>query len=200
MKKIILSAVALVFTASLFAIQPVKMEGDFNIKKAKGTFATYTIDMDNLMVGNIDEGQFKGDSEPLDAYWARRDAEAADGKGTFVEDWINTVKVSKLAFVKKWNGEFKKGLRLTEKEAEAQYHVSVKIDNIDLGHPVGMFAPYPKAGGAIVTGKIVITEKATNAVVLTVTLQHVQGYSNFSDYYRTQSVMEEICREIEDMY
>lgn len=199
MKKLIFSALALVLTANLFAIDPVVMNGDFNIKKSKGTRATYTIDMSNLTIGEIDDGKFVGSTEPIDVYLARKDKE--DPKASYVKDWPEIVKEAKAYFVEEWNDEFgKKGLKLTDKSSEATHHVTLKIDNLDFGHAAGVFAPYPKAGGAIVTGTLTVTDLTTNEVVLTVTIQHVQGLGHFSDRFRTLFVMKEIVGEIEDMY
>lgn len=198
MKKLLVGAFALLVTANLFAIEPVVKTGDFNVKKAKGTLATYTIDMSNLTVGEIDEGKFVGKTEKMDAYLARMDAENKDA--SYVKDWPGIVKEAKMYLVEEWNHEFKKGLKLTEKSSEATHKVVIKIDNIDFGRAAGMFAPYPKAGGAIVMGTVTVTDLATNKVVVSFKLQHVQGYAGFSDRLRTLSVMKEIVGEIEDVY
>lgn len=198
MKKLLVGAFALLVTANLFAIEPAVKNGDFNVKKSKGALATYTIDMTNLMVGEIDEGKFVGQAEPIDVYLARQDSENKDA--SYAKDWPGIAKEAKATLVNAWNRGFKKGLKLTESASEATYNVVFKIDNIDFGHAAGMFSPYPKAGGAIVTGTITITDLATNEIVLTVTLQHIQGYAGFSDRLRTLSAMGEIVGEVEDLY
>lgn len=198
MKKLLVSAFALLVTANMFAIEPVVKTGDFNVKKSKGALATYTIDMTNLMVGEIDEGKFVGQAEPIDVYLARQDSENKDA--SYAKDWPGIAKEAKATLVNAWNRGFKKGLKLTESASEATYNVVFKIDNIDFGHAAGMFAPYPKAGGAIVMGTVTVTDLATNKVVVNFKLQHVQGYAGFSERLRTLSVMKEIVGEIEDVY
>ena len=68
MKKTLLTLFAVMTAISMFAIKPITLEGNFNVKKCKGCFATYTINWDGTSCGEIDDGVFVKGSTPI-AEW-----------------------------------------------------------------------------------------------------------------------------------
>ena len=204
MKKTILTLAAVLIAGGIMAIEPVTLNGKFNIKKQKGTVALFSFDWSNTMVGSIDDGVFVNTPVKIDDYLAQRDKEKiADGKSedaNYVKDWPSIKQEAEENFKKAWNKEFKKGLHLTRNAAEAGYEIKFVIEGLDFGNVAGSVFGWGNAGGAILKGYATLIDKASGTEVLHIDINHVQGPGHFSDRYRTILVLNELVDEIEDAY
>ncbi len=204
MKKTILTLAAVLMASSIFALDPVTINGKFNIKRQKGTTALFSFDWSKTQVGSIDDGVFVNSTMPLDEYLQKRDEEKiAEGKpedANFVKDWPSIKQEAEENFKKAWNKEFKKGMQLTRNAAEAGYEITFVIEGMDFGNVAGSVFGWGHAGGAIIKGYATLVEKATGNEVLHLDINHVQGPGHFSDRIRTVLVLNELVDEIEDAY
>ena len=205
MKKLFVTMLAVITTVSLFAIKPVTLEGNFNVKKNKGAVAVYTINWDNTQCGSIDDGVFVNGSMPIAEWLAARDAQKIEeGKpedANYVKDWDAIKAEGDKYFKEEWNDEFgKKGLKLTRNEAEAQYRFDVEIEGLDWGNLAGSMFGWGNAGGAIIIGHADISDINTGEKLATFKLNHVQGSGHFTDRFRILLVLHALVEEIEDVY
>ena len=189
---------------SILAIEPVTLNGKFNIKKQKGTVALFSFDWSKTQVGSIDDGVFVNTPVPIDEYLQKQDEQKiAEGKAEdakYVKDWPSIKQEAEENFKKTWNKEFKKGMHLTRNAAEAGYEIRFVIEGFDFGNIAGSVFGWGNAGGAIIKGYATLVEKASGAEVLHIDLNHVQGPGHFSDRIRTVLVLNELVDEIEDAY
>lgn len=204
MKKVLLTLVATLIATAMFAIKPITLDGSFNVKKCKGSVATYSINWDGTKVGEIDDGVFVKGSMPIKEWLQAKDEEKkAEGKAedaNYVRDWEAIKDEANKYFKEEWNDEFgKKGLRLTNNDSEAQYNIEFVIDGLDWGNVGGMFA-WGNAGGAIIIGHADLTDRATGERVARFNINHVQGSGHFTDRFRILLVMHQLVDEIEDIY
>ncbi len=204
MRKTMLTLAALLMTCSIFAIDPVTLNGKFNIKKQKGTVALFSFDWSQTKVAGIDDGVFVNTPVPIDEFLQKRDEEKiAEGKpedANYVKDWPNIKQEAEDNFKKVWNKEFKKGMQLTRNAAEAGYEITFVIEGIDFGNIAGSVFGWGNAGGAIIKGYANIVDKNSGSEVLHIDINHVQGPGHFSDRIRTIFVLQELVDEIEDAY
>lgn len=203
MKKSFLTLAVLCLTCAVFAIDPVTLEGKFNVKKAKKEVAVFSFDWSQTKVGGIDDGIFVTTPVPMDEYLAKKDQEKInDGKpedANFVRDWPSIKQEAEDLFKKTWNKEFKKGLQLSRNPEGANYKLNFVIEGIDFGNVAGSVFGWGNAGGAIIKGYGVLTDNAGNEI-LRMNINHVQGPGHFSDRYRTILVLNELVEEINDAY
>ena len=204
MKKTILTLAAVLAVSSIFALEPVTLNGKFNIKKQKGTVALFSFDWSKTQVGSIDDGVFVNTPVPIDEYLLKQDEQKkADGKpedANYVKDWPGIKQEAEELFKKAWNKEFKKGMQLTRNAADAGYEILFVIEGLDFGNIAGSMFGWGNAGGAIIKGYATLVEKASGAEVLRIDINHVQGPGHFSDRIRTMLVLNALVDEIEDAY
>ncbi len=205
MKKTLMTLFAVMTAISMFAIKPVTLEGNFNVKKAKGAVAVYTINWDGTQCGEIDDGVFVKGSTPIAQWLKEKDEQKiADGKSedaNFVKDWESIKDECDRNFKDEWNDEFgKKGLHLSRNESEAQYRFDVVIEKLDWGSVAGSMFGWGNAGGAIIAGHADLTDINTGERVARFNINHVQGSGHPSDRFRIWIVMKQLVDEIEDIY
>ena len=205
MKKLFISMLALLTTVSLFAIKPITMEGNFNVKKNKGAVAVYSLNWDNTQCGEIDDGVFVKGSMPIAEWLAARDEQKkAEGKpedANYVRDWQDIQNEADKYFKNEWNDEFgKKGLKLTHNESEAKYRFNIVIEGLDWGNVAGSMFGYGNAGGAIIMGHADIIDIASGEKLASFKINHVQGSGHFSDRFRVLLVFHELVEEFDDLY
>ncbi len=204
MKKLMTIA-ALILAVSAFALDAVTLDGNFNVKKAKATFALFEgIDWTETEVGSIDDGVFENGSLPLKTYLQKQDEnKIAEGKGkdaNYVNDWDVMQQESDEMFKKCWNGTFKKGLQLTRNASEARYRLHVVAKGLDFGSYAASIFAWGNAGGAIIIGTVLLTDINTGEVVELFKLNHVQGSPSATERMRLMALMAQIVNEIEDVY
>lgn len=205
MKKTLMTLFAVMTAISMFAIKPVTLEGNFNVKKAKGAVAVYTINWDGTQCGEIDDGVFVKGSVPIAQWLKEKDEQKiAEGKSedaNFVKDWESIKDECDRYFKDEWNDEFgKKGLHLSRNESEAQYRFDVVIEKLDWGSVAGSMFGWGNAGGAIIAGYADLTDINTGERVARFNINHVQGSGHPSDRFRILIVMKQLVDEIEDIY
>lgn len=204
MRKIFVTLVAVLVATGMYAIKPITVDGNLNLKKCKST-AVFTINWDGTKCGEIDDGVFVKGSMPIAEWLAAKDAQKIEeGKpedANFVKDWEGIRSEGNRYFKEEWNDEFgKKGLRLTNNESEAQYRFNLVIEGLDWGSTAGTMFGWGNAGGAIIFGYIDITDIATGERVAKLNINHVQGSGHFSDRFRILLVLHELVEEVEDVY
>lgn len=205
MKKILMTVVAIVFATGMYAIKPITLDGSFNVKKCKGSVATYSLNWDGTRVGEIDDGVFVKGSMPINEWLAAQDEQKkAEGKAedaNYVRDWEAIKDEGVKYFKEEWNDEFgKKGLRLTNNPSEAQYNIEFVIDGLDWGNTATAVFGWGNAGGAIIIGHADLTDIATGERIARFNINHVQGSSHFTDRFRILLVLHQLVEEIEDIY
>jgi len=201
----IMTIAALMLAVSTFALNPITLDGKFNVKKAKGTFALFEgIDWSQTQVGSIDDGVFERGSLALPEYLQKQDetkiAESKPEDANFSKDWPMMQQESDEMFKKCWNGEFKKGMQLTRNAAEAQYRLRVVATGLDFGNTAGSVFGWGNAGGAIIVGVIELTDIKTGEVIATFKMNHIQGNPGLTERMRLIALMAQIVDEIEDVY
>lgn len=204
MKKLFVTMLAALTAVSIFALDPLTRDGQFNVKKNKGAVAVFSLNWENTQVGNIDDGVFVKGSMPIAEWLAAQDAQKiADGKpedANYVKDWDGIKAESDKYFKDLWNDEFaKKGLRLTHNESEAQYRFDIDIEGLDWGSTAGSIFGWGNAGGAIIMGKAVISDIATGATIATYHINHVQGSGHVTDRFRIMFVLHQLIDEFDDL-
>lgn len=204
MKKVLVTMVAVLTAVSTFAIKPLTLEGNFNVKKNKGAVAVYTLNWDNTQVGEIDDGVFVKGSTPIAEWLAAQDAKKIEeGKpedANFVKDWDAIKAEADKYFKEEWNDEFaKKGLKLTHNESEAQYRFDVIIEGLDWGNLTGSLFGWGNAGGAIITGRAEVSDINTGDHIATYKINHVQGSGHFTDRFRILLVIHALIDEFDDL-
>ena len=205
MKKLFITLLAVLSTISLFAIKPITMEGNFNVKKNKGAVAVYTLDWSKTQCGDIDDGVFVKGSMPIAEWLAAKDEEKkAEGKpedANYVKDWKDIQTEADKYFKNEWNDEFgKKGLKLTRNESEAQYRFDIVIEKLDWGNIAGSVFGWGHAGGAIIAGHADLTDINSGERVARFNINHVQGAGHFTDRFRILLVLHQLVDDIEDIY
>ena len=205
MKKTLLTLFAIMTAISMFAIKPITLEGNFNVKKCKGAVAVYTLNWDGTQVGEMDDGVFVKGGMPIDEWLKAQDEQKiAEGKSedaNFVRDWSAIKEEGERYFKEEWNDEFgKKGLKLTRNESEAQYRFDVVIEKLDWGNVAGSVFGWGHAGGAIIAGHADLTDINTGERVARFNINHVQGAGHFTDRFRILLVLHQLVDEIEDIY
>lgn len=125
------------------------ISGDGKVMQEAGKTATLVIDYSNTKV----------EGEPLKQNLQKRGDE-------FVRDWPKLDEASKKTFVENFNKRNKKGLQIVE-EGDADYKIKFIVDKLDFGNTgtAVVFGGFGSAGGAEVTGTIVVTDKAGKEVV-----------------------------------
>ena len=205
MKKTLITLFAVMTAISMFAINPITLEGKFNVKKSKGAVAVYSINWDGTQCGEIDDGVFVKGGMPI-AEWlkAQDDQKIADGKAedaNFAKDWEGIKAEGNKYFKEEWNDEFgKKGLRLTQNESEAQYRFEVVVDKLDWGSTAGTMFGWGNAGGAIIVGHADLTDINSGERVARFIINHVQGPGHVTDRFRILLVLHQLVDDIEDVY
>ncbi len=205
MKKLFFSLTCLLIAGSMFALDPVTLDGKFNIKKAKGTVAVFDIDWSKTQCGSIDDGVFVNGGMPIKQWLELQDQRKIDeGKpedANFVKDWEAIKEEGNKYFKEEWNDEFgKKGMKITRNESEAQYRLRIEVDGLDYGNIAGSMFGWGKAGGAIMFGNAYLTDINTGEQVLKIKINHVQGAGHFSDRFRILLLLHQLVDEIEDAY
>lgn len=107
----------------------------------------------------IDYSKTKVEGEPLKENLKKRGDE-------FLRDWPELAEASKKHFIENFNKRNKKGLQIVE-EGKADYKIKFIVDKLDFGNTGAavVFGGFGSAGGAEVTGKLIVTDKAGKEVV-----------------------------------
>jgi len=201
----LMTITALLVAVSVFALDPITLDGKFNVKKAKGSVAFFEgIDWSKTQVGSIDDGVLINGGIALPTYLQKQDEQKiADGKpedANFVKDWPMMQQESDEMLKKCWNGEFKKGLQLSRNASEAQYRLRIVATGLDFGNTAGSVFGWGNAGGAIIVGEMVLTDIQSGEVIALFKLNHVQGNPGLTERMRLIGLMAQIVDEVEDLY
>lgn len=202
MKKYFLVLMVAILATGMYAIEPITWEGSFSVKKNKGAVATYCINWDNTRCGEIEDGRFVHGSTPLKQWLAAEDkkmiSEGKKDEANHVKRWPETCNEVSRYFKEEWNDTFaKNGLRLTNDDSEAQYHLEIVIEGIYFGSMEEAF-DWGNTG-AIIVGHADLTERSTGKCMTRFNLNHVRGSGHITERFRILLVFHELVEAIEEL-
>ena len=170
MKKLILLAATLFFSATLFAGGITVVSGDPSILKTPGT-AKIVFNYAKTYVG--EDG---ARTQTLNQYLKSRGSD-------YVRDWPDDHKQAEEWFVKRFNKMNKKGLTIAT--SGTKYIVEVKVDVLDMGNAAGAFIGFnSKAGGVIMWGDILVKDAKGKKVLLKLRADGIKGKASPSETMR----------------
>jgi hypothetical protein len=130
-------------------------EGDFNVVMQKGKTGTVEFDFDNAKMGNLSTMSI--DNETLLEYLKKNDEKA-------FKQWADTKQEGKEMFIKRWNKEKDKCIKLVEK-GDADYRIKIKADLFDSGNSgSASWSMNKRVGGIIISGTLEILDSTGKSV------------------------------------
>ena len=161
MKKISLWMLAAILCCSPMTVQAqdeeefVVTEGDFNVVKQKGKTGIVEFDYDNAKVGNLSTMSIT--DEILVAYLEKNDEKS-------FRKWADTKQEAKEMFIKRWNEEKSKCIKLVEK-GTPDYQIKIKADLLDTGNSGSATWSWNKRdGGVIISGTLEVLDASGKSV------------------------------------
>lgn len=150
MKKMMMMALmALVAVVAQAADDKVTLtSGDGKWLKDGGKTATVEMDYSDTTT----------EGKPLNVYLASRG-------DNFIADWPKMVEAGRASFIEQFNKRNKKGLQVVE-SGDADYQIKVIVEKLDFGKSgvAVVFGGLGSAGGAEITGKLIVTDKSGEKV------------------------------------
>lgn len=165
MKRLFLFFAAL-FAVALASAQTVSYEGDIKVLKAPITY--------DLVVEYVD---LNVNGLPVAEFLPTMDDKFRNAWGTEIIPYAENVAKSIPIFINKGS---------VYDQNNPKYKLVLKLHSVTLGNVSGVFNPFasPKSGGSIIIGSLEMFDAATNASVLAVKFDKIQGVSHFSDSIR----------------
>ena len=129
--------------------------GDFMVVKQKGKTGTVEFDYDNAKVGNLHTMDIR--NETLLEYLKENDEKV-------FRKWADIMEDAKEMFIKRWNEEKSKCIKLIEKGAP-DYQIKIKADLFDTGNSGSATWSWNKRdGGVIITGTLEVLDASGQSV------------------------------------
>ena len=165
MKKVFLFFAA-VFAVTAASAQTVTYEGDITLLKNNITYDLAVV-YDNLKVNDL----------PVDQFLPTMDEKFRNSWSTEILPYAENAGKSIPIFMNKSN---------VYDPNNPKYKFVLTLNSVTLGNVSGVFNPFasPKSGGSIIYGKLEMFDAASNASLLVVKFDKVQGVSHFSDSIR----------------
>ena len=130
-------------------------EGDFNVVKQKGKVGTVTFDYDHAKMGNLTTKTI--DKETVLEYLQKNDEKA-------FRKWADYKQEGKEMFIKRWNEEKNKCIKLAEK-GDADYQIIIKADLFDAGNSGSATWSWSKRdGGVVISGTLEVLDASGKSV------------------------------------
>ena len=127
-------------------------EGDFNVVKQKDKTGTVTFDYDKAKMGNL--SRMTIDNETLLEFLEKNDEKA-------FKNWEEYKQEGKEMFIKRWNEEDSKCIKLIEK-GDADYQIKIKAELVDAGNAgASSWSMNKRGGGIVISGTLEGVAKAT---------------------------------------
>ena len=130
-------------------------EGDFNVVKQKGKTGSVTFDYDHARMGNLRTKTI--DKETVVEYLQKNDEKS-------FRKWDDFKQEGKEMFIKRWNEEKSKCIKLTEKD-DADYQIIIKADFFDAGNSGSAAWSWNKRdGGIVISGTLEVLDASGKSV------------------------------------
>ena len=130
-------------------------EGDFNVVKQKGKTGSVTFDYDHARMGNLRMKTI--DKETVVEYLQKNDEKS-------FRKWDDFKQEGKEMFIKRWNEEKSKCIKLTEKD-DADYQIIIKADFFDAGNSGSATWSWSKRdGGIVISGTLEVLDASGKSV------------------------------------
>ncbi len=130
-------------------------EGDFNVVKQKGKTGSVTFDYDHARMGNLRTKTI--DKETVVEYLQKNDEKS-------FRKWDDFKQEGKEMFIKRWNEEKSKCIKLTEK-GDADYQIIIKADLFDAGNSGSATWSWSKRdGGIVISGTLEVLDASGKSV------------------------------------
>lgn len=130
-------------------------EGDFNVVKQKGKTGSVTFDYDHARMGNLRAKTI--DKETVVEYLQKNDEKS-------FRKWDDYKQEGKEMFIKRWNEEKSKCIKLTEKD-DADYQIIIKADFFDAGNSGSATWSWSKRdGGIVISGTLEVLDASGKSV------------------------------------
>lgn len=130
-------------------------EGDFNVVKQKGKTGSVTFDYDHARMGNLRMKTI--DKETVVEYLQKNDEKS-------FRKWDDYKQEGKEMFIKRWNEEKSKCIKLTEKD-DADYQIIIKADFFDAGNSGSATWSWSKRdGGIVISGTLEVLDASGKSV------------------------------------
>lgn len=130
-------------------------EGDFNVVKQKGKTGSVTFDYDHARMGNLRAKTI--DKETVVEYLQKNDEKS-------FHKWDDYKQEGKEMFIKRWNEEKSKCIKLTEKD-DADYQIIIKADFFDAGNSGSATWSWSKRdGGIVISGTLEVLDASGKSV------------------------------------
>lgn len=129
--------------------------GDFMVVKQKGKTGTVEFDYDNAKVGNLHTKNITDDT--VLEYLEKNDKKA-------LRKWEDVKEEGKEMFIKRWNEEKSKCIKLKEK-GDADYLIKIKADVFDTGNSGSATWSWNKRdGGVMISGTLEVLDASGKSV------------------------------------
>lgn len=190
MKKILLLTFVVLGLVSAHAANPMTLEsGSLAELTNANNRVLFKIDYSSVCVHN------DGNDYTLSGYLEHRGPD-------FVADWEKDQNTAYCNLPARFNSKNKKGAQAIIVEGQEEHHIigTVYLSDIDFGNGAGTFNPFggAKAGGCIISGKLVFTDKAgTELAVLPFT--EVKGMGHMSETIRLGLSFFELGNKLTDI-
>lgn len=130
-------------------------DGDFNVVKQKGKTGSVTFDYDQARMGNLRTKTI--DKETVVEYLQKNDERS-------FRKWDDFKQEGKEMFIKRWNEEKSKCIKLTEK-GDADYQIIIKADLFDAGNSGSATWSWSKRdGGIVISGTLEVLDASGKSV------------------------------------
>ena len=130
-------------------------EGDFNVVKQKGKTGSVTFDYDHARMGKLRTKTI--DKETVVEYLQKNDEKS-------FRKWDDFKQEGKEMFIKRWNEEKSKCIKLTEKD-DADYQIIIKADFFDAGNSGSAAWSWNKRdGGIVISGTLEVLDASGKSV------------------------------------
>lgn len=130
-------------------------EGDFNVVKQKDKTGTVTFDYDKAKMGNL--SRMTIDNETLLEFLEKNDEKA-------FKNWEEYKQEGKEMFIKRWNEEDSKCIKLIEK-GDADYQIKIKAELFDAGNAgASSWSMNKRGGGIVISGTLEVLDASGKSV------------------------------------
>lgn len=141
---------------------------------------------------DFDYSKTIAEDKPIKQYLKERGAEVERG-------WPEVAKAAKTRFIERFNSKNKKGVQIVEAGA-ADLKMKVVVEKLHLGSTATavVFGGLGSAGGAEITGKLIVTDAKTKKVVAVYEIFEVRGNgsTDFTEGKRLGTCYENVAKMI----
>ena len=188
MKKLLFLTLTILSVLSVHAKDPMTLESGSLAEIANADNKVYfTVDFSKAVVHN-DKNEYT-----LDGYLEHRGPD-------FVADWNKDSETAYSYLPVRYNQKNKKGAQAIMTKGDYDILATVYLTDIDFGNGAGIFIPFggAKAGGCIISGKLVFTDK-NNHEIAVLPFTEVKGLGHTSETIRLGLSYFELMNKLGDV-